>query len=78
MGPPRWPDPAHLQQMHLDIRVGNAQPAEQELLGLSVTRVRGERETGRTAGSSGSCGQPTSIAHFAAQAQTQGATSTRV
>jgi hypothetical protein len=44
--PPRWPDPAHPQQLHLDIRVSDADQAEQELLTLGATRVPGERETG--------------------------------
>ena len=44
--PPRWPDPAHPQQLHLDIRVRDADQAEQELLTLGATRVPGERETG--------------------------------
>jgi catechol 2,3-dioxygenase-like lactoylglutathione lyase family enzyme len=44
--PPRWPDPAYPQQLHLDIRVADAEQAEQELLALGATRVHGERETG--------------------------------
>lgn len=44
--PPRWPDPAYPQQLHLDIRVSDADQAEQELLALGATRIRGERETG--------------------------------
>jgi catechol 2,3-dioxygenase-like lactoylglutathione lyase family enzyme len=44
--PPRWPDPAFPQQMHLDIRVSDADRAERELLALGATRVRAERETG--------------------------------
>lgn len=44
--PPRWPDPAYPQQMHLDIRVSDAGQAEQQLLALGATRVPGERETG--------------------------------
>jgi catechol 2,3-dioxygenase-like lactoylglutathione lyase family enzyme len=44
--PPRWPDPAYPQQLHLDIRVSDADQAERELLALGATRVRGERETG--------------------------------
>ena len=44
--PPRWPDPAYPQQMHLDIRVSDAGQAEQELLALGAIRVPGERETG--------------------------------
>jgi catechol 2,3-dioxygenase-like lactoylglutathione lyase family enzyme len=44
--PPRWPDPAHPQQLHLDIRVSDPDQAEQELLRLGATRSPGERETG--------------------------------
>jgi catechol 2,3-dioxygenase-like lactoylglutathione lyase family enzyme len=44
--PPRWPDPAHPQQMHLDIRVTDADRAEQELLALGAVRVPGAPETG--------------------------------
>jgi catechol 2,3-dioxygenase-like lactoylglutathione lyase family enzyme len=43
---PRWPDPAYPHQLHLDIRVSDADQAEQELLALGATRVPGERETG--------------------------------
>jgi len=34
--PPRWPDPAHPQQLHLDIRVSDADQAERELLALGA------------------------------------------
>ena len=44
--PPRWPDPAYPQQLHLDIRVSDADRAEQQLLALGAPRVLGERETG--------------------------------
>jgi hypothetical protein len=44
--PPRWPDPAYPQQLHLDIRVNDADQAERELLALGATRLPGERETG--------------------------------
>ena len=44
--PPHWPDPAYPQQMHLDIRVSDADRAEQELLALGATRAPGARETG--------------------------------
>jgi catechol 2,3-dioxygenase-like lactoylglutathione lyase family enzyme len=44
--PPRWPDPAYPQQLHLDIRVTDPDRAEQELVALGATRVPGERETG--------------------------------
>jgi catechol 2,3-dioxygenase-like lactoylglutathione lyase family enzyme len=42
---PRWPDPAHPQQMHLDIRVQDADQAEEELLRLGASRVPSEHET---------------------------------
>jgi catechol 2,3-dioxygenase-like lactoylglutathione lyase family enzyme len=44
--PPRWPDPAYPQQLHVDIRVSDADQAERELLVLGATRVHGARETG--------------------------------
>lgn len=44
--PPRWPDPDNPQQLHLDIRVNDADRAEQELLALGATRTPAERETG--------------------------------
>ena len=40
---PRWPDPAYPQQMHLDIRVSDADRAEQALLALGAIRVPAER-----------------------------------
>lgn len=43
---PRWPDPAYPQQMHLDIRVADADQAERELVALGATRAPAERETG--------------------------------
>jgi len=44
--PPRWPDPAHPQQLHVDICVRGADEAERDLLALGATRVPGECETG--------------------------------
>ena len=44
--PPRWPDPAYPQQLHLDIHVNDADQAEQELPALAAARVPGECETG--------------------------------
>jgi catechol 2,3-dioxygenase-like lactoylglutathione lyase family enzyme len=44
--PPHWPDPTSAQQMHLDIRVSDADQAEQDLLALGATRVPGECEMG--------------------------------
>ena len=37
---PRWPDPAYLLQMHLDIRVSDADQAEGELLALGAHACR--------------------------------------
>lgn len=44
--PPRWPDPTHPQQMHLDIRVTDPDEAEHSLVTLGATRVPAARETG--------------------------------
>jgi Glyoxalase-like domain len=42
--PPRWPDPAFPQQLHLDIRVNDADQAEQELLALGCSCTRSTRD----------------------------------
>jgi catechol 2,3-dioxygenase-like lactoylglutathione lyase family enzyme len=44
--PPRWPDPEHPQQLHLDIRVDDVDAAEQAVLALGARRLEAERETG--------------------------------
>lgn len=44
--PPRWPDAAYPQQLHLDIRVSDADQAERELRALGATRIPNEHETG--------------------------------
>jgi catechol 2,3-dioxygenase-like lactoylglutathione lyase family enzyme len=44
--PPRWPDPAYPQQLHLDIRVADPDHAEQQLRKLGAARGPAERETG--------------------------------
>lgn len=36
---PRWPDPAHPQQMHLDIRVGDLDAAEELVVARGATRL---------------------------------------
>ena len=46
MGPAALGDPAYPQQLHLDIRVGDADRAEHELLALGAVRIHGESETG--------------------------------
>jgi catechol-2,3-dioxygenase len=40
--PPRWPDPAHPQQVHLDVLVEDVQAAEQAALAIGATRLPGE------------------------------------
>lgn len=37
--PPRWPDPAHPQQVHLDVLVEDLDAAEEATLALGATRV---------------------------------------
>jgi hypothetical protein len=44
--PPRWPDPRHPQQLHLDIRVDDVATAERRVLALGATRADAERESG--------------------------------
>ncbi len=44
---PRWPDPAHPQQMHFDIRVDDVDAAEPKVLALGATRLPGEGEDWR-------------------------------
>lgn len=45
--PPRWPDPAHPQQAHLDLRVSDVQAATARAVGLGATLLR-ENETWHT------------------------------
>ena len=44
--PPRWPDAAYPRQLHLDIRVDDADRAERELRALGAIRVPGGHESG--------------------------------
>jgi catechol 2,3-dioxygenase-like lactoylglutathione lyase family enzyme len=44
--PPQWPDPAHPQQEHLDIRVDDVDEAEQAVLALGASRLPNEHENG--------------------------------
>ncbi|MFD6399052.1 VOC family protein [Nocardia sp. NPDC060249] len=37
--PPQFPDPRGSQQFHLDIEVGDIEPAQRHVLGLGATRV---------------------------------------
>jgi catechol 2,3-dioxygenase-like lactoylglutathione lyase family enzyme len=41
---PRWPDPEHPQQMHVDVRVEDLDLAEQQLLALGARRLPGGGE----------------------------------
>lgn len=45
--PPRWPDPAHPQQFHLDVRVADVLTAEPAALALGATRLPGEGDNWR-------------------------------
>lgn len=37
--PPRWPDPAHPQQFHLDVTVADLDRAEPEVLAIGATKA---------------------------------------
>jgi catechol-2,3-dioxygenase len=37
--PPQWPDPAHPQQLHLDVQVEDADDAERRVLALGARRL---------------------------------------
>jgi len=43
---PRWPDPAHPQQLHVDIHVDDVDEAEAAVLRLGAVRRPGSPETG--------------------------------
>ncbi|GLY32313.1 VOC family protein [Kineosporia sp. NBRC 101731] len=45
--PPRWPDPAHPQQIHLDVLVDDVDSAESRALEAGATRLDGEGENWR-------------------------------
>jgi catechol-2,3-dioxygenase len=45
--PPQWPDPAHPQQFHLDVRVDDIETAEKRVLAAGATRLSGGGETFR-------------------------------
>ncbi|MDA0566803.1 VOC family protein [Streptomonospora sp. S1-112] len=40
--PPRWPDPAHPQQAHLDVRVEDIEEAERRTLALGATHLHSD------------------------------------
>ena len=44
---PRWPDPTHPQQVHLDVRVDDVAVAEPAVLALGATRLSGEGDNWR-------------------------------
>jgi catechol 2,3-dioxygenase-like lactoylglutathione lyase family enzyme len=43
---PRWPDPQHPQQEHLDIRVDDVETAQPEVLRRGARLLQGEQGTG--------------------------------
>jgi catechol-2,3-dioxygenase len=45
--PPRWPDPAHPQQFHLDVTVDEVDAAERATLAIGATRLPAEGENWR-------------------------------
>jgi catechol-2,3-dioxygenase len=45
--PPRWPDPAHPQQLHLDVTVADIEVAEPAALAIGATRLPGQGENWR-------------------------------
>jgi hypothetical protein len=45
--PPRWPDPAAPQQLHLDVLVEDVDTAEQRALAFGAKRLPGEGENWR-------------------------------
>jgi catechol 2,3-dioxygenase-like lactoylglutathione lyase family enzyme len=45
--PPTWPDPAIPQQMHLDIKVGDLDEGERQVLAMGARRLEGGGETFR-------------------------------
>jgi catechol 2,3-dioxygenase-like lactoylglutathione lyase family enzyme len=44
--PPRWPDPEHPQQLHLDIRVDDVDEAERVVLAAGAQRPQAGEESG--------------------------------
>ncbi|MBV2364019.1 VOC family protein [Streptomonospora nanhaiensis] len=40
--PPQWPDPAHPQQLHLDVRVDDIEEAERRTLALGAKHVHSD------------------------------------
>jgi predicted enzyme related to lactoylglutathione lyase len=45
--PPRWPDPAYPQQLHLDIEVADIDEAEARVLAIGATRLPGDGDNWR-------------------------------
>lgn len=46
--PPRWPDPAHPQQFHLDFSVGDLDEADRQVLALGATLLHSDKRGWRT------------------------------
>ena len=76
---PRWPDPAYLQQVHLDVTVQDADAAERAALDIGATRGRaGELRVSclsssthqrRSRGPSSRCASPTGSSSTASSAR---------
>jgi catechol 2,3-dioxygenase-like lactoylglutathione lyase family enzyme len=45
--PPRWPDPAYPQQMHLDVFVDDVDAADQQVIGLGASHLPGSGDNWR-------------------------------
>jgi predicted enzyme related to lactoylglutathione lyase len=45
--PPQWPDPAHPQQVHLDVLVDDIGPADEAAVAIGARRLPGEGENWR-------------------------------
>lgn len=54
--PPRWPDPAYPQQLHLDLWVDDIEDAERRVLALGATRLPGGSEEPAADGQPGGSG----------------------
>ena len=44
LNPPRWPDPEHPQQFHLDVLVDDLDAGEAAVLALGATRLPGAKD----------------------------------
>jgi catechol 2,3-dioxygenase-like lactoylglutathione lyase family enzyme len=61
--PPRWPDPEHPQQMHLDVSVDDLDDAERKAVALGARRLAGGKP-GRFRVYSDPAGHPFCLVRF--------------